>query len=155
LTILAIGGRMSPEVPMPAKTLNISLPKELRDLIVKEVAEGAYGSVSEFIREAVRGSLRLRDIERVERLALEGLDSPEVDANPAFLRELKARARKVDRGARRRMSPGELGRRFEEAARVRALIRRSTLEMRAAGDRILAERTHGPHRPDDHRPRGS
>jgi len=86
---------------MPAKTLNISLPKELRDLVVREVAEGAYGSVSEYVREAVRASLRRRAIERIEQLALEGLATPEVEATPAFWRKLRARARKADRDARR------------------------------------------------------
>ena len=84
---------------MPAKTLNISLPKELRDLVVREVAEGGYGSVSEYIREAVRDSLRHRAI---EKLALDGLASPMIEATPAFWRSLHAHARKVGKAAHRR-----------------------------------------------------
>jgi antitoxin ParD1/3/4 len=154
LTSLAIGGKMSPEVPMATKTLNISLPKELRDLVVREVAEGAYGSVSEYIREAVRASLARRRIERLERELLEGLKGRPTEMKVSDWRRLRSTLR--ERLARReeeppgpgvsarRMSPEELARRFEEAARVRALIRRSTLEMRAAGERILSERSRGP-----------
>ena len=86
---------------MPTKTLNISLPKELRDLVVREVEAGGYGSVSEYIREAVRASLRRTATERLEALLLEGLASPPVEATPAFWRELRAKARKADRAARR------------------------------------------------------
>jgi antitoxin ParD1/3/4 len=86
---------------MAVKTLNISLPEDLRDLVVREVAGGGYGSVSEFVREAVRESLRRSSRERLEALALEGLGTPEVAATPALWRSLRARARAAGRGRRR------------------------------------------------------
>jgi len=87
---------------MPAKTLNISLPKELRDLVVREVEAGGYGSVSEYVRMAVKDSLRKAASERLEKLLLEGLASPAIEATPDFWRKLHARARKADRSARRK-----------------------------------------------------
>ena len=84
---------------MATRTLNISLPADLRDLVVREVEAGRYGSVSEYVREAVRESLRRRAI---ERLALEGLASGMVEATPAFWRSLHERARRADKAPRRR-----------------------------------------------------
>ncbi len=46
-----------------------------------------------------------------------------------------------------RMSPEELGRRLEEAARMRRILRRASLEMREFGRRLLEQRTRGPLRP--------
>ncbi|MCK6482026.1 MAG: ribbon-helix-helix protein, CopG family [Planctomycetaceae bacterium] len=87
---------------MAVRTLNISLPEELRDLVVREVASGGYGSVSEFVREAVRDSLRRAALDRLEALALEGLATPEVEATPALWRSIRERARRADRSTRRR-----------------------------------------------------
>lgn len=74
---------------MPAKTLNISLPEGLRDLVVREVAEGGYGSVSEYVREAVREALRRRRTEVLERKLLEGLASPGIEMDAAAWRRLR------------------------------------------------------------------
>jgi hypothetical protein len=49
------------------------------------------------------------------------------------------------------MSETELARRLAEADRVRATLRRCTVEWRTLGDRILAERQRGSERPDDRR----
>jgi len=46
------------------------------------------------------------------------------------------------------MTREELERRIEEAARIRLLLRTTTREMREIGDRIMAERSGGPRRPD-------
>ena len=42
----------------------------------------------------------------------------------------------------------ELEKRFAEADRIRTVLRRATLEWRAAGEQVLAGRKHGPERPD-------
>jgi len=86
---------------MPAKTLNISLPKELRDLVVREVADGAYGSVSEYIREAVRASLARRRMEVLERKLLEGLEGRPVDMKAADWKRLRSDLQKRLAGRRR------------------------------------------------------
>ena len=45
----------------------------------------------------------------------------------------------------------ELAERLAEADRLRAILRRCTLEWRALGDRIFSERQRGSERPDDGR----
>jgi hypothetical protein len=50
------------------------------------------------------------------------------------------------------MAEGELAERLAEADRMRAVRRRCTIEWRALGARILAERQRGSERPDDGRP---
>ena len=86
---------------MATTTLNISLPKSLKDLLDREVERGGYGSASEYVREAVRAALRSRAVERLEILALEGLSSRETEMTPAAWKALRARARQADRTARR------------------------------------------------------
>ena len=51
-----------------------------------------------------------------------------------------------------RMSEQELARRLAEADRIRAVLRRCTIEWRALGDRIRADRQRGSERPDHGRP---
>jgi hypothetical protein len=51
-----------------------------------------------------------------------------------------------------RMSEEQLARRLAEADRIRAVLRRCTIEWRALGDRILADRQRGSERPDHGRP---
>ena len=49
------------------------------------------------------------------------------------------------------MTEQELIERLAEADRIRATLRRCTIEWRALGDRILSERQRGSERPDDRR----
>jgi antitoxin ParD1/3/4 len=56
-------------------TLNISLPKAMRDFIDEQVADGTYGTASEYIRELVRDAQKQKARERIEALLLEGLQS--------------------------------------------------------------------------------
>jgi hypothetical protein len=46
------------------------------------------------------------------------------------------------------MAPEELARRLAEADRIRAVLRRATMEWRQAGEMILTDRSRGPERPD-------
>jgi hypothetical protein len=50
-----------------------------------------------------------------------------------------------------KMSLAELARRLEEGARARTLLRQTTLEWRAIGDRILEERRRRRQRSDQRR----
>lgn len=50
-----------------------------------------------------------------------------------------------------RITEQELAKRLAEADRIRATLRRCTIEWRALGDRVLADRQRGPRRPDDRR----
>ena len=57
------------------KSINISLPDKMRDYIEKQVADGSYGTISEYFRELVRQDQKCKDKERLEALLLEGLNS--------------------------------------------------------------------------------
>jgi hypothetical protein len=52
------------------------------------------------------------------------------------------------------MTDVDLAARVAEADRMRAVLRRCTLEWSALGNRILSERQGGSERPDDGRPAG-
>ena len=56
-------------------TMNISLPDTLRRFVENRVAEGDFGTVSEYIRELVRADQKRRAQERLEELLVEGLES--------------------------------------------------------------------------------
>ncbi len=62
---------------MDTTSLNISLPEALKEFVEAQVAEGAYGSASEFVRELIREAQKRKAKERVEALLLEGLNSGE------------------------------------------------------------------------------
>ena len=53
-----------------------------------------------------------------------------------------------------RMTDRELRERLAGADRIRAILRRCTIEWRALGDRLLSERQGVSQRPDDRRPAG-
>jgi hypothetical protein len=53
---------------------------------------------------------------------------------------------------RMKMTREELERRLAEAAEMRRVLRRATLEWQAVREQVLSRRRHGPERPDDRRP---
>lgn len=53
-------------------TMNISLPDDLKAFVDAQVAEHAYGSSSEYLRQLIR---KQRDIEKLRGLLLEGAHS--------------------------------------------------------------------------------
>lgn len=59
------------------ETMNISLPEPLKEFVEKEVSNGGYSSVSEYIRKLVREDQKRKEQERVEALLLEALESGE------------------------------------------------------------------------------
>ena len=54
-------------------TMNISLPETLKSFVDSQVAEGDYGSSSEYVRELLR---KERDRVRLRELIMEGAASP-------------------------------------------------------------------------------
>ncbi|MFT4180024.1 MAG: type II toxin-antitoxin system ParD family antitoxin [Thermomonas sp.] len=56
-------------------TMNISLPDELKQFVDQQVAEGAYGSSSEYLRELIRQSQREKAAAFLRQLIAEGLAS--------------------------------------------------------------------------------
>ena len=76
-------------------TMNISLPDELKQFVDQQVAEHAYGSSSEYLRELIR---KQRDAEKLRGLLLDGANSgPATAMEPDFFDTMRKRAR--DRAA--------------------------------------------------------
>lgn len=57
------------------KSMNISLPDSMRTYVEEQVANGGYGTASEYFRELVRNDQKRKAQERLEVLLLEGLNS--------------------------------------------------------------------------------
>lgn len=70
---------------MEITSLNISLPKALKEYVESQVAAGAYSTPSEFLRDLIREDRKRRARERVELALLEGLNSgPPVETTAGF-----------------------------------------------------------------------
>ena len=69
-------------------TMNISLPDELKQFVDAQVAEHAYGSTSEYLRELIR---KQRDVEKLRQMLLDGANSgPAQLADAGFFAELRS-----------------------------------------------------------------
>ena len=76
-------------------TMNISLPDALRSFVEERVAEGGYGSTSEYVRELIRREV---DRARVRSLLLEGARSaPAVTADERYFQGLREQIRQPSR----------------------------------------------------------
>jgi antitoxin ParD1/3/4 len=72
--------------------MNISLPEQLKRYVDEQVAGGAYGTSSEYIRELIR---RDRDREALRALLLEGAASAAgAPASAAYFDDLRRQARR-------------------------------------------------------------
>ncbi len=72
-------------------TMNISLPDDLKAFVDAQVAEHAYGSSSEYLRELIR---KQRDVEKLRGLLMDGLNSgPPVPMEADFFDKLREKAR--------------------------------------------------------------
>lgn len=72
-------------------TMNISLPDDLKAFVDAQVAEHAYGSSSEYLRELIR---KQRDVEKLRGLLLDGLNSgPPIPMEADFFDKLREKAR--------------------------------------------------------------
>ncbi len=68
-------------------TMNISLPDDLKTFVDAQVAEHAYGSTSEYLRELIRNQ---RDIAKLRGMLLDGFNSgPAQVADDAFFAGLR------------------------------------------------------------------
>ena len=74
-------------------TMNISLPESLKSFVDERVADGGYGTSSEYVRELIR---RDQDRERLRSLLLEGAASPITGAaDTEYFEGLRKRIRRV------------------------------------------------------------
>ena len=91
-----------------ADTMNISLPNMLKQYVDDKVSGGAYGSASEFVREAIREKYQ-REQEQAEAKSsltaklLKGLDSgkPIAFSDDYFRTKKRTLARKMIRKSKR------------------------------------------------------
>lgn len=75
-------------------TMNISLPKSLREWVEEQVIAGGYSTSSEYFRDLLRQDQKRKAQERLEALLLEGLESGAgAEMTPQDWEDLKARAR--------------------------------------------------------------
>lgn len=72
-------------------TMNISLPDDLKAFVDAQVAEHAYGSSSEYLRELIR---KQRDVEKLRGLLMDGLNSGQpIPMEADFFDKLREKAR--------------------------------------------------------------
>ena len=59
------------------RTMNISLPEQLKDFVDEQVGSGRYSNVSEYARDLIRGDARRKAHEKLEVLLMEGIQTRE------------------------------------------------------------------------------
>ncbi|MCC5601019.1 type II toxin-antitoxin system ParD family antitoxin [Nostoc favosum] len=57
--------------------INISLPESMKVFVEEQVAEGGYGSVSEYLQELITQDQKRKMQEHIEELLIAGLESGE------------------------------------------------------------------------------
>jgi antitoxin ParD1/3/4 len=92
LTRFAIHLKIIPSGVRIMQTMNISLPDPLKDFVDHQIADGRYSSVSEYIRELIRGDEKRRAEERLETLLLEGLESEESELTKQDFEDIRKEA---------------------------------------------------------------
>ena len=76
-------------------TMNISLSDDLKQFVDQQVAEHAYTSTSEYLRELIRQRRREKAAEFLRQLSAEGLASgPATPIEPDYFDKMRERARK-------------------------------------------------------------
>ena len=74
------------------QTMNISLPDPLKQFVDRQVSEGRYSSVSEYMRELIRADETRKAEARLEKLLLEGLEGQESDMTARDWSDIRAEA---------------------------------------------------------------
>jgi len=60
---------------MESDTMNVALPRNLKEYVQDQVARGGYSSVSEYLRELIRADQKAKAKEALESEILKGLNS--------------------------------------------------------------------------------
>ncbi|MDZ8032994.1 type II toxin-antitoxin system ParD family antitoxin [Nostoc sp. DedSLP04] len=58
-------------------SINISLPESMKAFVEEQVAQGGYGSVSEYLQELITQDQKRKMQEHIEELLIAGLESGE------------------------------------------------------------------------------
>lgn len=75
------------------KTVTISLPESLKEYIDAEVANGDFGTVSEYLRALLRDDRKHKAQEKLEAMLLEGLESAASEMTPEDWQDVKHQVR--------------------------------------------------------------
>jgi antitoxin ParD1/3/4 len=62
---------------METDTMNVALPRNLKEYVQEQVSLGGYSSVSEYLRELIRADQKSKAKEALESEILKGLNSGE------------------------------------------------------------------------------
>jgi antitoxin ParD1/3/4 len=77
---------------MEMSSLNISLPKPLKDFVEAQTNAGSYSTPSEYLRDLIREDQKRKAQDQLEALLLEGLHSGKpVEANAAFWDDMRTK----------------------------------------------------------------
>ncbi|MSV34294.1 MAG: type II toxin-antitoxin system ParD family antitoxin [Bryobacterales bacterium] len=57
------------------QTMNISLPDQLKEFVDNQVGSGGYSSVSEYVRDLIRGDEKRKAQHKLEAMLMEGVRS--------------------------------------------------------------------------------
>ena len=60
---------------MDTDTMNVALPRNLKEYVQEQVSLGGYSSVSEYLRELIRADQKQKAKEALEKEILKGLNS--------------------------------------------------------------------------------
>lgn len=71
------------------QSMNISLPDPLKQFVDRQIAQGRYSSVSEYVRELIRADEKRKAEEQLEAKLLEGLNSAESELTPADWKDIR------------------------------------------------------------------
>jgi antitoxin ParD1/3/4 len=86
---------------MEMTSLNVSLPKVLKDYVEGQVSEGGFSTPSEYVRALIREDQKRQAQEKLEAMLAEGLKSGElIEAAPSYW-TTKRRALAVGRRKKR------------------------------------------------------
>ena len=80
---------------METDTMNVALPRNLKEYVQERVSLGGYSSVSEYLRELIRADQKQKAKEALEAEISKGLDSG--DATPMTAEDWQAIRREVVR----------------------------------------------------------
>ena len=70
---------------MDMTSLNISLPKQMKEFVESQVQRGGYSTPSEYVRALLRAERKRRAEAELDELLLQGLNSGEpTQVTPAF-----------------------------------------------------------------------
>ena len=86
---------------MDMTSLNISLPKTLKEYVEGQVAAGTYSTPSEYMRELIREDQKRRAREKLEAALLEGLNSgPPAEIDEDYWAQKRKQLRERHKAAR-------------------------------------------------------